>query len=160
MVVVKHRSRSVPLDFPSYDSPLPPFFTLVFRFPNPILSYPVLLSYGRVVDELADSASEASAKNGGSAEMRDRVEAQAKEGRELLGELLRTVAALLASGPVHREEFLQVRIIMYMVHRCGCQDIESSHVAVLQRILHVYIYHIYMYICRCGCQDIGSFFQQ
>lgn len=41
--------------------------------------------------------------------MRDREEALAKEGRELLGELLRTVAALLSSGPVHREEFLQVR---------------------------------------------------
>lgn len=61
-----------------------------------------------MVDELADSASEASAKDG-DVDLRERVEAQAKEGRELLGELLRTVAALLASGPVHREEFLQVR---------------------------------------------------
>ena len=61
-----------------------------------------------MVDELADSFSEASAKEG-DANVKERVESQAKEGRELLGELLRTVAALLASGPVHREEFLQVR---------------------------------------------------
>lgn len=63
---------------------------------------------GRVVDELADGASKASAKKGASNGARGREEAEAKEGRELLGELLRTVAALLASGPVHREEFLQV----------------------------------------------------
>lgn len=75
--------------------------------PNPNLN---LHPCGRVVDELADSAREASAKKGASDETRDRVEAQAKEGRELLGELLRTVAALLASGPVHREEFLQVSL--------------------------------------------------
>lgn len=63
----------------------------------------------RVVDELADSASEALAKEkAGDEQALERAEAEAQEGRELLGELLRTVAALLASGPVHREEFLQV----------------------------------------------------
>ena len=60
------------------------------------------------MDELADGTSEASAKEkAGDAEARGRADIQAKEGRELLGELLRTIAALLGSGPVHREEFLQ-----------------------------------------------------
>ncbi|CAM9595051.1 unnamed protein product, partial [Ectocarpus sp. 13 AM-2016] len=67
----------------------------------------LLYTAARVVDELADVASEASAK-GASDQVRDRAEALAREGRELLGELLRTVAVLLSSGPVHREEFLQV----------------------------------------------------
>ena len=84
-----------------------------------------------MVDELADSASEASAKEG-DADVRERVEAQAKEGRELLGELLRTVAALLASGPVHREEFLQVRSrhrISRDQVRSACADAHGSLIA-------------------------------
>ncbi|CAB1115756.1 unnamed protein product [Ectocarpus sp. CCAP 1310/34] len=67
----------------------------------------LLYTAARVVDELAAVASEASAK-GASGQVRDRAEVLAREGRELLGELLRTVAVLLSSGPVHREEFLQV----------------------------------------------------
>ncbi|CBN78887.1 conserved unknown protein [Ectocarpus siliculosus] len=67
----------------------------------------LLYTAASVVDELADVASEASAK-GASGQVRDRAEVLAREGRELLGELLRTVAVLLSSGPVHREEFLQV----------------------------------------------------
>lgn len=65
----------------------------------------------RIVDELADSFSEASAPNkeDATATTSKCVLDQAEKGRELLGELLRLVATLLASGPVHREEFLQVR---------------------------------------------------
>lgn len=62
------------------------------------------------MDELADSAAGEASAMAGDRGVWQRVEAQAQEGRELLGELLRMVAALLASGPVHREEFLQVRI--------------------------------------------------
>lgn len=77
-----------------------------------------MLWQNRIVDELADSASEASAgsvKSGDRASAQSEVEAQAREGRELLGELLRLVAALLASGPVHREEFLQVSFVFARV---------------------------------------------
>lgn len=68
----------------------------------------------RTVDELGDSAAEAAASARAAARTRSSNVSslpeipEAKEGRELLGELLRLVAALLASGPVHREEFLQV----------------------------------------------------
>lgn len=91
-----------------------PLHFLGFRIGSFSSSYDTSLSLTstfRVVDELADSASEVAGKGkgkGASDEARERVEAEAKEGRELLGEVLRTVAALLASGPVHREEFLQV----------------------------------------------------
>lgn len=90
--------------------------------PRPSVSPPRSASsaalYSRVVDELADDAAvddESSASKKGASlghrttsSQQRRAEARAKEGRELLGELLRMVAELLASGPVHREEFLQV----------------------------------------------------
>lgn len=72
--------------------------------------------------------------------MRERVMAEAKEGRELLGELLRTLAALLASGPVHREEFLQVKalILQKQLLNAGQEYVKEMFLCLLWRFYWKY----------------------